>query len=226
WVFGRGSGAGSRRPIRGVGDVLRALGCVGWAGLPLLRYLRWTVGDALRCHGLVQDRPLCGLLSMLLEDTVHAGLEDAPLINGALGVTIRGAGLTRAQGGMFGFWRRFVAHYRQLGGVLRVGCPVRRVERLADGTYRVHLRRGEVSARQVVSAVPIALTSRLAPPEVARWLAPHFRHNSTALGGAVVVFLGVPEAEVAGQTFTHHQLLQEYGRPLGNGNNMVTLLQF
>ena len=34
------------------------------------------------------------------------------------------------------------------------------------------------------------------------------------------MFLGVPEREVAGQAFTHHQLLQDYSRPLGNGNNM------
>jgi len=59
----------------------------------------------------------------------HAPLDQAPLVNGALGITIRGAGLTRPRGGMYGFWRRFVAHYRALGGVLRVGCPVLRVER-------------------------------------------------------------------------------------------------
>ena len=33
-------------------------------------------------------------------------------------------------------------------------------------------------------------------------------------------FIGVPEEEVAGQAFTHHQLLQDYRRPLGDGNNM------
>src|SRR5690606_28707624 len=33
-------------------------------------------------------------------------------------------------------------------------------------------------------------------------------------------FLGVPECEVAGQRLTHHQLLQDYARPLGDGNNM------
>ena len=49
-----------------------------------------------RTCGLRDDRPLVGLLSMLLEDTVHARIDDAPLINGALGITIRGAGLTRA----------------------------------------------------------------------------------------------------------------------------------
>ena len=51
-------------------------------------------------------------------------------------------------------------------------------------------------------------------------LAPYLRRDETAQGGALVVFLGVPEAQVAGQPFTHHQLLQDYARPLGNGNNM------
>jgi phytoene dehydrogenase-like protein len=36
----------------------------------------------------------------------------------------------------------------------------------------------------------------------------------------VVVFLGVPEDVVSDQQFTHHQLLQDYSAPLGNGNNM------
>jgi phytoene dehydrogenase-like protein len=35
-----------------------------------------------------------------------------------------------------------------------------------------------------------------------------------------VVFLGVPEDEVADDRFTHHHLLQDYDRPLGDGNNM------
>ncbi len=35
-----------------------------------------------------------------------------------------------------------------------------------------------------------------------------------------MVFLGVPGDEVAGQVFTHHQLMHDYRRPLGDGNNM------
>jgi C-3',4' desaturase CrtD len=222
-VFWRASRAGVGLPLRGAGDLFRALRALGPTGLPLARYLRWTVGDALRRCGLREDRPLVGLLGMLLEDTVHARVDDAPLVNGALGITIRGAGLTRARGGMFGFWRRFAAHYRALGGTLRVGCPVGRVDRLpaaAGGGFRVHTRRGVFAAAQVVSAVPAALTARLAPPEVGEALRPYLRRDAAAQGGAVAVFLGVPEAEVAGQAFTHHQLLQDYDRPLGNGNNM------
>src|SRR5436190_1845218 len=80
----------------------RAAQAIGPSKLHLVRYARWTVGDALRAHGLSDDVPLVGLLSMLIEDTVHSTVERAPLLNAALGVTIRGAGLSRARGGMRG----------------------------------------------------------------------------------------------------------------------------
>jgi C-3',4' desaturase CrtD len=218
-VFWQASRAGIKLPLQGVSDLLRAVRAVGLLNLPLTRYLRWTMGDALRRCGLRDDLPLVGLLGMLLEDTVHAGIDDAPLINGALGITIRGAGLTRARGGMYGFWRRLTAHYRALGGILRVGCPVRRVER-REGAFRVHTRRGTWEALQVACTLPAGLTARLAPPEVRQALRPYLERDAAAQGGALVVFLGVPEHEVAGQPFTHHQLLQDYHQPLGNGNNM------
>jgi C-3',4' desaturase CrtD len=218
-VFWRISRHGVKLPIQHVGDLTRAVALLGARDLLLARYLTWTLGDALRAYNLRDDAPLCGLLSMLVEDTTHGALDDAPLINAALGVTIRGAGLTRAPGGMWGFWRRFRAHYHELGGVLRVGCAVERIEgRLGD--FSVLTRRGVFHARQVVSAVPAALTAQLAPDLLGRRLAPYLRRDEGAHGGALVVFLGVPEAQVAGQTFTHHQLLQDYVRPLGNGNNM------
>lgn len=222
-VFWKASRAGVKLPIQGVGDLIRAVRCLGMGNVPLVRYLRWTMGDALRSCGLRDDPPLVGLLAMLLEDTVHARIDEAPLINGALGITIRGAGLTRARGGTYGFWRRFTAHYRDSGGTLRVGCPVRRVERLAaraGGGFLLQTRRGDFQADQVVSAIPAALTAKLAPPEVGKALRPFLQRDAKAQGGALVVFLGVPESEVAGQAFTHHQLLQDYQRPLGDGNNM------
>lgn len=220
-VFWRASRTGIKLPLQGLGDLWRAARAVGLGNLPLVRYVNWTVADALRSFDLDSDMPLTGLLRMLLEDTVHAGPEQAPLINGALGLTIRGAGLSRHQGGMYGFWRRFRAHYERLGGTLRVGCPVSRVQQLARGDgFVVHARRGTFPARQVVSAVPIELTARLGPPAVATKLRPFLERDAGAHGGAVVVFLGVPEEEVLSRDLTHHQLLQDYRQPLGNGNNM------
>jgi C-3',4' desaturase CrtD len=217
----RASRAGVKLPIQDVHDLINAVRGFGLANLPLARFLRWTVGDALRSCGLRHDRPLAGLLSMLLEDTVHAQLDDASLFNGALGVTIRGAGLTRARGGMYGFWRRFVAHFKHMGGLLRVGCPVQKVEAESPRRpFRIHTRRGVFEARQVVSAVPAALTARIGPPAVSAFLRPYLRRDADARGGACIVFLGVPGEEVAGQDLTHHQLMHDYDAPLGCGNNM------
>src|SRR5258706_11475859 len=179
----------------------------------------WTMGDARRHFGLRKDKPLVGLLGMLIEDTVHSTIDEAPLINAALGITIRGAGLTRHRGGMWGFWQRFVAHYRGMGGILRVGCRVECIEG-SKGNFVIHTRRGDFSAAQIVSAIPAAVTAQIAPAAVGKALASYLKRDEDSLGGALIVFLGVPEVEVAGQTFTHHQLMQDYARALGNGNNM------
>ncbi|QDU96270.1 phytoene desaturase family protein [Lignipirellula cremea] len=218
-VFWRASRRGVKLPLRSSADVTQAIRAVGLTNLPAVRYLNWTMGDALHAHRLRGDKALVGLLGMLIEDTVHSTVDEAPLVNAALGITIRGAGLTRATGGMRGFWQAFVKHYGSLGGQLHVGCPVTRVTgRL--GEFLVETRRGAFPARQVVSAVPMELTARLAPQVVGERLKPFLRRDAPSRGGAVVVFLGVPEVEVSGQQFTHHQLLHDYATPLGNGNNM------
>jgi phytoene dehydrogenase-like protein len=105
------------------------------------------MGDALRAHRLRDDRALVGLLGMLIEDTVHSTVDEAPLVNAALGITIRGAGLTRARGGMRGFWQEFIKHYCSLGGHLRVGCPVKRVSGQL-GKFLVETGRGVFPVRQ------------------------------------------------------------------------------
>ncbi|MDX2780155.1 NAD(P)/FAD-dependent oxidoreductase [Streptomyces caniscabiei] len=219
-TFWRASRAGVRLPIRGPADALHALRAVGRSGLPYARHLNRTLGDALRDHGLRGDAALVGLLAMLVEDTVHTGVDDAPLINAALGVTIRGAGLSRHHGGMHGFWRVLVARYRELGGTLRTACRVSRV-RGTPGAYEVTARQGALHARRIVCAVPVTTTATIcAGLPVARRLRPYLERDANALGGAVVAFLGVPESEVEAQELTHHQLLNSYDRPLGDGNNM------
>ncbi len=218
-TFWAASRHGIRLPWRSPLDVFHAARSLPLAGWPLARYLTWTMADALRECQLIHDKPLCGLLSMLLEDTVHASPEAAPLINGALGVTIRGAGLTRARGGMRGFWHTLVARYRALGGILKVGTRVAHVTRDKDA-FIIHTRRGDFRARQLVSTLPIWNSASLGLHDVTEALAPYLRRDETALGGAIVMFLGVPESEVSGQSFTHHQVLVDYARPLGNGNNL------
>ena len=162
-VFWRASRRGVKLPVRGLADAIRAARAVGPGGLLLVRYLGWTVADALRAHGLENDRPLVGLLAMLVEDTVHGSVAEAPLINAALGITIRGAGLTRPRGGMRGFWQRFDRPLprtwwraarrlpRGAGRGSRECCIVSRPVAVI------------VTAGQVVAAVPAALAARLGP---------------------------------------------------------------
>jgi C-3',4' desaturase CrtD len=218
-VFWRAARQGVRLPMRRPSDIWRNINLLEITDFPLARYMNWTMGDALVKFGLRDDKPLVSLLAMLIEDTVHSTIDDAPLINSALGITIRGAGLSRHRGGMWGFWQRFKSHYEALGGQIRIACHVNQIE-FSDDNYTIYTQRGTYHARQVVSAIPAALTARISPPEVGKRLQPYLERDEDAQGGAIVVFLGVPDDEVADQTFTHHQLLQDYDAPFGYGNNM------
>ncbi len=219
-AFWQATRSGVRMPIRGPRDALCSLRSVRLRHLPLARHVPATLGGALRGFGLHTDKALVGLLGMLVEDTVHSTVDRAPLINAALGVTIRGAGLSRHRGGMHGFWRGLVRHYRGLGGELQVGCRVGHVSGRA-GAFTVHTSRGSIDAAQVVSSLTAETTATLAQPTgITTRLRPYLDRDEADLGGAMVVFLGVPEEEVSGQAFTHHQLMQDYDRPLGDGNNM------
>ena len=216
--FWAASRRGVKLPIRTAADVVRAIRSIGPTHVPAARYLSWTMGDALRSFGLRSDIPLVGLLAMMIEDTVHSSIDDAPLVNSALGISIRAAGLTRPTGGMRGFIQAIARRYRELGGRPIVGNRVENVVG-AFGDYTIESRRGAFGAKQVVSAIPAELTTRIAPQTGAR-LKPFLDRDRESIGSAVVVFLGVPEEEVAGQELTHHQLMQDYAAPLGEGNNM------
>jgi len=218
-AFWAASRRGVKLPILSPGDAVRAVRSLGLANLGLARYLNWTLADALRRHGLQDDRPLVAILGMLIENAVHSTVDDAPLVNAALGVTIWGAGQSRAKGGMRGFWRVLADRYRELGGELRVGRAVERVEG-REGAFRVVTRKDALEAGRVVMAVPIASAARIGPPGLAEAVAGYRRRDDEAVGGAVVAYLGVPESEVAGQRFQHHLVLEDYDRPLGDGNNM------
>ena len=181
-VFWRASRRGVKLPIRGVADAVRAAQAVGLGGMTLVRYLRWTVADALRAHGLEDDRALVGLLAMLVEDTVHSSVAEAPLINAALGITIRGAGLTRARGGMRGFWRG--SSPATATSAESCASAARLSGRGARGCLSASRRVAASSRpRQVVAAVPATLAARIwARSRSRRRCAPYLRRDAAATG--------------------------------------------
>jgi phytoene dehydrogenase-like protein len=218
-TFWRATRRGATLPLRSLAGLWKNLSAVEPRNLPLLRYITWTMADAMRAHRVYSDVALRTFIGMLVEDTLHTTIEEAPVINAALGVTIRGAALMRVRGGMRGFWNAVVPAYKALGGTLKVGHAVQKIEPAAPG-YCLHTAKGSFRASCVVSALPSANTLNIAPGPVKKKLAVHVHRERSRLGGALVAFLGVPEDEVSGEPFTHHQLFQDYGRPFGYGNNM------
>ncbi|NNE96312.1 MAG: FAD-dependent oxidoreductase [Acidimicrobiales bacterium] len=218
-AFWDASRKGISLPLRSPGHALAAARILPPQHWPLGRHLFSTMGDALRRHGLRDDKALVGLLSMLIEDTVHATVDDAPLINAALGITIRGAGLTRAHGGMSGFMQALTAHYEATGGRFARNCEVQAI-RGGKGNFGLETTKGTFRADQVVAAIPISITARIAPEAVTKRLDRFIKRDADRMGGALVMFLGVPEAEVSDHEWTHHQVLVDYDQPLGLGNNM------
>jgi len=71
-----------------------------------------------------------------------------------------------------------------------------------------------------VSTLPVTLTQQIAHDVVGDRLDDDVEMVQAHEGGACVVFLGVPESEVDDHEITHHQILDSYEQPLGNGNNM------
>jgi len=218
-VFWEASRNGIKLPLRHPADMWNAMTTLPMRHWHLARSAFMTMGDALRMHGLRNDAALVGLLSMLIEDTVHATVDQAPLINAALGITIRGTGLSRAVGGMRGFITALLRHYQSQGGVLVRNCRVDEVTGTV-GNFVARSSKGAFDARQIVSAVPAATAARIAAKPIGSKLQRYLNRDAEALGGAIVVFLGVPEDEVDDHAWTHHQILTDYDEPLGVGNNM------
>jgi C-3',4' desaturase CrtD len=208
-VFWRVSRTNVRMPMRTPRDLFTAARAMRPTEWPLARYLTWTMEDALRHTGIERHQSLRALLGMLVQDTVHSTVEDAPFINAALGVTIRGAGLTRPTGGARGFFQGLVAAYERLGGEVRTRTIVDSVTR-NGGEFDLHFAGSTISADRIVSTLPAHNTARLGLGEVRNVLEPHLDPARRRLGGALVLHLGVPDREVANQQFSHHQILDTY----------------
>lgn len=218
-VFWNASRENIKLPIHNPRDLYNVIKTIGIRNLYLVKYLNSTMLDVLKKFHLENDKPLVGLISMLIEDTVHSSIDKAPFINSALGTTIRGAGLMRADGGMKSFWNYLSNHFLKIGGTLKKGHKV--IDFKQDGNnWCVTTTKGVIKSKKIISSLPIELTYTISPSSIKDKLQPFITKNEKNQGSAIVVFLGVPEAEISNQTYRHHQILLDYETKLGNGNNM------
>ena len=231
-VFWRAARDGVSLPFRDVGEAAAALRHFAPSDVVLIRYLNQSMGDVARAYNLPEH--LKALLTCLCEDTVHSrSLDDAPFINAALGVTIRGVGLKRANGGMEAFWKTLEQAYIGSGGCIKTESVVRGLERQPNGNWLVKMRKKQsagggtetVEARRlVVNLTPSSTVNLLANTntELPNRLEPFMQRDADSYGGGIVVFLGVRSdavANVVGPALNHHQLMTDPSSPLGDGNN-------
>lgn len=208
-----------RLPIQSAAGFFRAARTFPVRHWAAMRYLRWTVEDALRYAKLQDDAVLRGFLAMVVEDTVHGDVSTAPLVNACLGVAIRGA-IARPKGGMFGFMSAIERRATELGvGLHRSTRVARIIITGASPRFRIETSRGTWTADVVVSTLPIWNTALIAPGLIADRLTPWCKRDEACLGGAALLALGVPEEEVSDQPMTHHQFLPDVRGSLGAGNN-------
>ncbi|MCU0431226.1 MAG: hypothetical protein MUF42_14780 [Cytophagaceae bacterium] len=218
-VFWNASRNNLKLPIQSPRDLYTALKSIGIQNLYLIKYLNVTMLDVLKKFDLEHDKPLAGFISMLIEDTVHSTIDKAPFINAALGTTIRGAGLMRAEGGMKGFWTFVSSHYFEMGGTIKKGHKVLALKQEKEN-WLVETSKGNFKSKKIISSLPIDATDNIFPTSINTKIEKYRIKNEKDRGGAIVVFLGIPESEVSDQLYCHHQILKEYEKKLGNGNNM------
>lgn len=164
-VFWNASRQNTKLPIHNLKVLLVALKTIGIKNLYLLRYLNFTMLDILKIYKLENEKPLIGLLSILIEDTVHSNIEKAPFINSALGTTIRGAGLMRANGGMKKFWSYLSNHYLEIGGTIKKGNKVVNFQK-EDKSWTITSKKGIFKAKKIISSLPIDLTYQISPDSI------------------------------------------------------------
>lgn len=191
------------------------------AQLPLLFTFGKTVGDILPRRA---DRRLRTFVDGQLIITAQAAAGEVDLAYGATALDLAREGTFHLTGGPGAIASALARAVRKRGGAIAYGARARSIETVRGRVVAVALEDGRVIAtRRAVSALPIfdtiALCSALRGTRLDR--------RARALPqrwGAFTVYCGVPAGVVPDELALHHQLIETYDAPLGEGNS--TFLSF
>ncbi len=186
-----------RLPVRSASDLAYDLGILGVSGLLAASTWTLTVDQVLGLLGLRGDRPFRSLIAMLLQDTAQAGPDVVPFANAAACLHAYRIGMARPRGGMRALAEGLGQRFAAIGGDLRTGTIVDRVEPAGDGPdagFVVTTRRREaIRARQVVFNLPIDRAVALIGRPLAGRLARRDR-TAKAAWGAFTAYLAFRRA--------------------------------
>ena len=216
---------GPRLPARTLADLGHDLKILGLSGLLAAGTWVVTVGDVLRLLGLAGDRPFRALIAMLLQDTAQAGPEVVPFANAAACLQAYRLGMSRPLGGMAALTEGIGARFEALGGDLRRGTIVDRVEpaRQGGGWVVTTRRRDQIQANQVALNLPINLAAKLLGRSLDGMLAGR-EAKSRAFWSACTAYLAIDRSAVPDDSPLFHQVLQTYHQGPDEGNNVLISL--
>ncbi len=183
-----------------------------------------TVRDVLRLLGIDGDRAFVALIAMLLQDTAQAGPETVPFANAAACLQAYRLGMSRPKGGMRALAEGLGDAFAALGGDLRRASLVDRIEPMPGGGFTVITRRRErFLTREVALNLPLDLAARLLGRTLDGRLGRR-EQNSRAVWSAFTGYLAIDRAAVPDDSPLFHQVLQDYDRPIHDGNNVLISL--
>ncbi|WP_435006434.1 phytoene desaturase family protein [Tundrisphaera lichenicola] len=213
-----------RLPIRSSKDVAHNLKILGLGGLVAASSWVFTVRDVLKILGLDDDMPFRSLIAMLLQDTAQAGPETVPFANAAACLQAYRSGMSRPIGGMSALAEGIGRRFSEMGGDLRTGALVDRVEASEDGWFEVVTRRRQhLKTRQVAFNLPIDLAAKLLRRSSESALEASER-KSRAAWSAVTAYMAIDRLVIPDKTPLFHQVLRSYDRPIHDGNNVLISL--
>ncbi len=216
-----------RLPIGSIGDIVHNLRILGGAGVLCSLGTVVTVRDLLRVLGLHRDRRFVAIVAMLLQDTAQAGPEIVPLANAAACLQAYRYGLSRPVGGMKAFAEGLGAAFADAGGVLRRATLADAVIRQPgdDAGFLVKTRTGQlVRARQVAMNLPLDRCARLLSRDLPGSPLERLEARSRPAWSAFTAYGAIDSAAIAGHPALFHHVLQDYDKPIHDGNNVLISL--
>ena len=183
-----------------------------------------TVRDVLRLLGLNGNAPFRSLIAMLLQDTAQAGPEIVPFANAAACLQAYRFGMSRPRGGMKGLVEGIGERFSSMGGDLQTATIVDRIEAIQGGGFVVETRRRDrLRTRQVALNLPLDLGARLLGRSLEGRLG-RSANRSRAAWSAFTGYLAVDRGLIDDSSPLFHHVLQEYDRPIHDGNNVLISL--
>ena len=198
----------------GMGALARA---VRPAHLALLPLLGKTVASMLPLNA---SEKLRAFVDAQLLITAQADAAGTDLLYGATALDLAREGTYHLAGGISAIAVALARAVRRAGGAIAYGTTVRAIALERGRVARVETTRGTGRPRWVVAAVPIAVTAMLLEAGGAGRRAEPLHRREAGLPqrwGAFTVYAGIPPGFVPDDALLHHQVVAEYGRPLGEG---------